>query len=47
MEKIQEQPIHLRAVLTKHIMEPLTTEKQITLPINLQDKLDKLLNKFP
>lgn len=47
LDKIQEQPVHLRTVSTKVIMEPSVTNKQIGLPNKLQDKLDNLVNQFP
>jgi len=47
LDKIQEQPVHLRTVSTEVVMEPSVAEKQVTLPNKLQKKLDQLLNQFP
>jgi len=46
-DRIQTQPVYLKTIATKLITEPPTINRQVTLPNNLQKKLDKLLDKFP
>jgi hypothetical protein len=46
MDKIQENSVHLRAIITESISEAHRENKITNLPVHVQHKLDKLINDF-